>query len=158
MSRFKETTPGPADWPRPTQRKRTGRWPPSQRAQQVVRRLKQQSGRTTPIVVAIRGGTYFSSQPLHFGPEDSGTAHAPIVYRAYASERPVLSGGVQLDGWQVTPDGRWHAHLADVKAGKWSFTQLFVNDQRRFRPPAPARLLYDRQRHSADGKGRPQVE
>ena len=54
----------------------------------------------------------------------------------------MLSGGVKLDAWQVSPDGRWHTHLADVKAGKWSFTQLFVNDQRRFRPRLPRHGYY----------------
>ncbi len=113
-----------------------------QHAQKVVRRLKQQGDRNGPIVVAIRGGTYFFSQPLHFGPEDTGTAKVPIVYQAYGEERPVLSGGVKLNTWQVSPDGRWHTLLADVKAGKWSFTQLFVNDQRRFRPRLPRHGYY----------------
>ncbi len=54
----------------------------------------------------------------------------------------MLSGGVKLDTWQVSPDGRWHMLLADVKAGKWSFTQLFVNDQRRFRPRLPRHGYY----------------
>ncbi len=89
-----------------------------QHAQEAVRRLKQHGGRNGPIVVAIRGGTYFFSQPLHFGPEDTGTAQVPIVYQAYGEERPVLSGGVKLNTWQVSPDGRWHTLLADVKAGK----------------------------------------
>ena len=29
------------------------------------------------------------------------------------------------------------ASLPDVKSGQWSFAQLFVNDQRRFRPRLP---------------------
>jgi len=113
-----------------------------QRAQGLVRRLKQQAGRKGPIVVAIRGGCYSFSEPLHFGPEDSGTAQSPIVYQAYGDERPVLSGGVKLDGWRLSGDGRWHVGLPDVKAGKWLFTQLFVNDQRRFRPRLPRHGYY----------------
>ena len=65
--------------------------------------------------MAIRGGTYFLPRPIHFGPEDSGTAQVPIVYEAYGQERPVLSGGVKLDGWQVGADGRWHKVLDEVK-------------------------------------------
>jgi len=52
-------------------------------AQQLVRRLKERGGRTTPIVVGIRGGSYFLAAPIRFGPEDSGTAQAPIVYEGY---------------------------------------------------------------------------
>ena len=106
-------------------------------AQQLVRPLKGIAGRATPVVVAIRGGTYFLSGPIHFGQNDSGSDQVPIVYQAYGQERPILSGGMQLDGWQVGSDGRWHIALDEIKSGKWSFAQLFVNDQRRFRPRWP---------------------
>jgi hypothetical protein len=108
-----------------------------ERAQQLVRQQKRPAGRATPLVVAIRGGTYFLAKPIQFGIEDSGTAESPVVYEAYGQERPILSGGTRLDGWQVTADGRWHKTLDEVKSGKWSFAQLFVNDQRRFRPRWP---------------------
>jgi hypothetical protein len=112
------------------------------RAQQLVREWKQHSDRTGPIVVAIRGGTYYLSQPLRFGPADSGTPQAPVVYAAYEQERPILSGGVQLAGWQVAADGRWQKVLEEVKGGKWSFAQLFVNDQWWFRPRLPVHGYY----------------
>ncbi|MGO8750308.1 MAG: hypothetical protein ACLQNE_30555, partial [Thermoguttaceae bacterium] len=113
-----------------------------QRAQQIVRQWKGQAGRRGPIQVAIRGGTWFLAKPIQFGPEDSGTAQVPIVYEAYGQERPIFSGGVRLEGWQVSADGRWHKTLEDVKDGKWSFTQLFVNQQRRFRPRLPKHGYY----------------
>ena len=112
------------------------------RAQEIVRQCKQEPGRAGPIVIAIRGGTYFLSKPLHFTPDDSGTAQVPIVYEAYGQERPILSGGVQLDGWKPSADGRWHTTLDDVKGGKWSFAQLFVDNQRRFRPRLPKHGYY----------------
>ena len=113
------------------------------RAQQAVRELKQQQpDRRQPIVVMLRGGSYYLSQPISFAPEDSGTQQAPIVYQAYGDERPVLSGGVRVTGWQVDRDGRWQATLDEVKSGKWSFAQLFVDDQRRFRPRLPKQGYY----------------
>jgi len=36
-----------------------------------------------------RAGTYCLPEPLTFTPEDSGTAQAPVVYRAYPGETPV---------------------------------------------------------------------
>jgi len=108
-----------------------------------VRDLKQQDpDRDRPIVVALRGGTYYLDRPVAFGPEDSGTQQAPVIYRAYEDERPVLSGGVAIDGWSVGEDGRWRVDLKDVKDGKWSFSQLFVGDQRRFRPRLPKQGYY----------------
>jgi hypothetical protein len=63
------------------------------------------------------------------------------VIRAEAGASPVFSGGRVIRGWEVaSADGatRWTVHLPDVKAGTWNFSQLFVNDQRRFRPVLPA--------------------
>jgi hypothetical protein len=88
--------------------------------------------------VALRGGTYRLDRPVAFGPADSGTPAAPVIYQAYGDERPVLSGGVRITGWKVAA-GRWQAVLDDVRAGKWSFAQLFVDDQRRPRPRLPKR-------------------
>ena len=112
-----------------------------------MRDLKaKEPARQRPIVVALRGGVYYLREPLVFEPADSGTAEAPVVYQAYGDERPVLSGGVRIPfggaGWKPTPDGRWQVVLDDVKSGKWSFAQLFVNDQRRFRPRLPKQGYY----------------
>ncbi len=113
------------------------------RAQQLIRRLKHdQPDRTTPIVAAIRGGYYYLAESLRFAPDDSGTEKAPIVYEAYRDERPVISGGRRIEGWKVDAQGRWHATLPEVKSGRWSFAQLFVNDQRRFRPRLPRHGYY----------------
>jgi len=109
------------------------------RAQQAVRALRTAEP-ATPVEVQIRAGTYFLTQPLTFTPADSGTAQAPVVYRAYPGEAPVLSGGVRISGWTVeTVHGHpcWLAELPEVKAGAWSFTQLFVNGRRAPRPRLP---------------------
>jgi hypothetical protein len=112
-------------------------------AQLLVRALKAaQPDRRQPIVVAVRGGTYTLDEPIRFGPQDSGTEAAPVVYEACAGERPVLSGGRQITGWQLDNQGRWYVDLAEVKSGAWSFAQLFVDDQRRFRPRVPKQGYY----------------
>ncbi len=113
------------------------------KAQEAVRKVKAaEPQRTKPIVVAVRAGVYYLPETLVFGPADSGTAAAPVIYQACSGERPVLSGGRPVTGWTVGPDGRWSVVLDDVKAGKWSFAQLFVNDQRRFRPRMPKQGYY----------------
>ncbi len=112
-------------------------------AQQAVRQIRaQQADRQRPIVVAIRGGTYQLTAPLAFTPEDSGTEQAPVIYQAYADERPILSGGRRITAWQKDEQGRWYVDLDDVKNGEWSFSQLFVNDQRRCRPRLPEQGYY----------------
>ena len=112
-------------------------------AQARVRQIRQaQPNRKQPVRVALRGGTYSLDAPWQFGPEDSGTARSPVIYQAYAHERPVISGGRVVTGWQIDGQGRWAVDLPDVKQGTWTFTQLFVNDQRRFRPRLPETGYY----------------
>lgn len=114
-----------------------------ERAQQAVRELRQKEPqRDRPVVVTLRGGRYFLRAPLRFTPADSGTESSPTIYQAYEGERPILSGGVPLSGWKVDDQGRWHLVLDEVKAGQWNFAQLFVNDQRRFRPRLPKKGYY----------------
>ena len=113
------------------------------RAQQAVRQVKQaQADRDHAIVVAIRGGTYWLESPISFGAEDSGTERAPVVYQAFGDERPMFSGGRPITGWKTDEPGRWYVDLPDVKAGQWYFCQLFVSDQRRFRPQLPKQGYY----------------
>jgi hypothetical protein len=108
------------------------------RAQQAVRQIRaSQPDRDEPIVVSIRGGRYHLTEPMIFRPDDSGSAAAPVVYRAYRDERPIFSGGRRIAGWQSQGDGVWKVTLPEVKAGDWTFSQLFVDDQRRFRPRLP---------------------
>ncbi len=108
------------------------------RARIAVRQFKQaEPNRARPIVVQLRGGTYFLPWTLDLKPEDSGTAAAPVVYEAAPGETPILSAGVLITNWQVLPNGRWQATLPEVASGKWNFSQLYVNDQRRFRPVVP---------------------
>ena len=64
------------------------------RARDRIRALREdQHG---PVTIHVRGGTYYLSEPLVFTAEDCGSGQAPIVYRAYADERPTLTGGVPL--------------------------------------------------------------
>lgn len=51
-----------------------------------------------PVTVNFRGGLYdMSSLSVKFTKEDSGTENAPVIYKAYKDEKPVFSGGVNLN-------------------------------------------------------------
>lgn len=111
-----------------------------ERAQSIVRQLRaEQSERQLPVVVSIRGGFYELSKPLEFTAADGGTLDSPTRYEAFEGEVPVFSGGRRISNWIVGSDNRWTASLPRVAQGKWEFSQLFVNDQRRFRPSLPAK-------------------
>ena len=104
--------------------------------------MRHQLARTPGIAVRvlIRGGVHSLRRTLVLTAADSGTAANPVVYAAFAGEAPVLSGGRRIEGLRVGQvHGRacWVADLPDVKAGKWFFTQLFVNGRRCWRSRFP---------------------
>ena len=83
-----------------------------------------------PRTVFIREGRYEITAALKFGPEDSGTADAPVVWRAFENEKPVLVGGRAISGWKP-----WRGEImqADVAAQGFkgvAFKQLFVSGKR----------------------------
>lgn len=108
------------------------------RAQQIVRQLRA-SGLAVPIRVLLREGLYPQSQSLVFTAEDSGTEACPVTYAAFPDERPVISGGRAISGWQQ--DGQlWRTTVPKTSSGTpWRFNQLFVGGQRRTRARAPNR-------------------
>ncbi len=107
------------------------------RAQRAVREARRGKQAALGARVVIRGGVYRLREPIVFRPEDSGTAEAPVIYEAYPGERPVLSGGRVISGWRKGEGELWVAEIAEVRAGKWYFHQLFVNGKRRTRARAP---------------------
>ena len=102
------------------------------RARHAVRELKK-NGLNKDLTVFVRGGTYVLKEPLAFGPDDSGTDAHAITYAAYPGERPVLSGGRAVTGWQKGEGGRWTAKLPAELRGR----QLFVNGRRAARARSP---------------------
>ena len=84
------------------------------------------AGKGEPLTVQVRSGTYYLSSPLVFSAADSGTEAAPVVYRAFPGEKPVISGGRRIAGWQPDSDGRWKAGAAGVDNTR----QLYVNGVR----------------------------
>jgi parallel beta-helix repeat protein len=108
--RFYVSPQGNDSWsgrlPHPNARRNDGPFATLHRAQQAVRVLKDEGVRQ-PIEVIVGGGTYHLSEPLVFTPDDSGTAEAPVVYRAAEGARVVLSGGMLLTGWRRVKDNLW---------------------------------------------------
>jgi hypothetical protein len=113
------------------------------RAREAVRAFRRT--RTGPVRVVLRAGTYDLDSPLEFGPEDSGTRVAPVVYAAASGEEVILSGGRRLDGgrWgEVNARRAWVVHIPEIQAGNWRFRQLFVGGDRRPRTRLPKQGEY----------------
>lgn len=111
-------------------------------ARNALRRVKAQGTLSEAVCVEVAAGTYPLTEPLVFEPQDSGTAAAPIVYRAAKSAAPVFTGGRKIHGFTAAEDGRWKVHLPEVAAGKWYFEDLYVNGRRAIRAREPNEFYY----------------
>ena len=83
----------------------------------------------SPVTVYLRGGTYYLSAPVVFGPANSGTATAPIVYAAYGSEKPVVSGGIKVTPTWTAYSGNANIQVTTI-AQNLKVDQLFFNGKR----------------------------
>ena len=67
-----------------------------------VRQLRVQGVAINEVVFA--GGTYRFDTPVGFEERDSGSAQAPIVYRAMSGQQVRFSGGAKVTGWSSLTD------------------------------------------------------
>jgi len=106
-----------------------------QRAQEAVRAelARDISG---DITVWLADGTYFLSSPLRFGANDSGKGENIVSYRALKGADPLISGGMEVSGWQHRGNGLWVAEIVPEIAEK-GFRELFVDGERATRARHP---------------------
>ncbi len=104
-----------------------------ERAQKEIRKIKKEGVNNYRITVILRGGVYYLDKPLIFKSEDSGRKDAPIIYKAFENEKPLLSGGIAVKNWQKEQRNIWTTQLPK----ELQFRQMFVNGQRRYRARTP---------------------
>ncbi len=92
-----------------------------ERARDEIRlRRKQRGGALPPrgVQVELAGGVYELKQPFALESGDSGTAQAPIEYRARAGEAARLVGGPRITGWKPVTDPATLTRLDPSARGK----------------------------------------
>jgi hypothetical protein len=60
-------------------------------ARELIHKYKEKA--REPVKVIVQEGTYYQAEPLVFGPQDSGTADAPVTYQAQPGKIVTISGG-----------------------------------------------------------------
>ncbi len=113
---------------KPNRQKTDGSFATIHQARDAIRAIKKNQGGVLKqsITVFLRTGTYYLKEPLTLTPEDSGNSEFAITYRAYPGEKPIISGGEQINDWQQQGD-LWVANLPAVKNKEWYFRQLRVD-------------------------------
>ncbi|MCX6901275.1 MAG: right-handed parallel beta-helix repeat-containing protein [Verrucomicrobia bacterium] len=124
-----------------------------ERARNAIRQSKTQDPKSK-FEVIVRGGAYELARPFELTAEDSGSAKAPIVYRARKGETVRISGGKLVTAWKpvtdaavlnrLDPAARGHVMHANLRAlgvsdfgamgggfalGGGPGLELFFNDQ-----------------------------
>lgn len=101
-----------------------------ERARDAIRQHRAARAAVGPLSVWVRGGVYELPRTLVLGPDDSGTAAAPVIYLAYGEERPTLRGGRQITGWQPHQGAILKADVGAQGFNDTAFLQLFLNGRR----------------------------
>ncbi len=90
------------------------------------------------VIILLHPGIYEIRKTVEFTKADSGTALAPLVIKGVVdlnnpAVRPLLVGGVVVDGWKKTEfNGRTDVYEADLKPLdlKAKFRQIYLNGTR----------------------------
>jgi len=107
-----------------------------QKAVEIVRsdlQLKQPAD----ITVYLHGGVYQLEEPVIFKPEDSGRDNFQVIYKAMPGEKPIISGGVQVENWEQGERGVWVAKVPQAEGIPWIFRELFIEGKRAQRARHP---------------------
>jgi hypothetical protein len=121
-----------------------------EQAQRIVRSFRR-SAELRTVRVILREGVYQLDRTLAFSDDDFGSPELfdwhtsteplhPVVYEAYPGEQPVISGGRTITGFvetEVHGQRAWVVDVPGVANCSWSFTELWVDGDRRFRPILP---------------------
>jgi hypothetical protein len=100
-----------------------------ERARDEIRRLKADGSPKGAITVWVHDGTYCIAQTFELGPEDSGTADAPITYRAYRNCKPILVGARPVTGFTSYRGLILKADVGSLGIRNY-FRQLFFDGKR----------------------------
>src|SRR5688572_5516374 len=108
-----------------------------------LRRLKDPSIEKG-IHIYLAAGIYNFTEPLFLRPEDAGTVTSPTIIESLASEKVVISGGIQIKGWTksgIAIPGLpakavqhiWVADAPEIGNDLLDFRQLWVNEKKAVR-------------------------
>ena len=99
-------------------------------------------------------GTYALERPIVLTAGDD----RPMVFEGDGGEKPVISGGIRLTGWEHTKEGWWRCRVPQAGVYKWCFEQLYVNGRRAVRARTPNEGWFElddmREHVAASGSGR----
>lgn len=90
------------------------------------------------VTVKLASGTYYLEEPILLTDLD----RHPMVFIGEPSDKPVISAGISVSGWEKTPEGWWKCHIPQTARYGWKFEQFYVNGKRAVRARTPNEGYY----------------
>ncbi len=84
-----------------------------ERAKEEVRKLRDTMN--GDIVVNMYPGTYTLSEMQVFSEEDGGKDGYNVIWQGIGEEKPIISGGTPVTGWQKQENGIWVADCENIE-------------------------------------------
>ncbi len=92
-----------------------------EKARDALRQLTSAGPLSDGATVYVRGGIYYRTNTFNLDASDSGlNANAPIVFQAYANEKPFLLGGLS-----ITNFGSWTGSILQADVGAQGFQGIY---------------------------------
>lgn len=117
-------------WAAPTAANTDGPFATLQQARDEIRRQRQAGRLKDEVTVNVRDGAYTLPNGLKFEAQDGGSATAPVAYRAYENEHPILIGGRPITRFAVFKGQILQADTAAEGLKGVYFRQLFFDGER----------------------------
>jgi len=95
------------------------------RARDALRELKAPEKLKVPTTVLVRAGTYYLPDGFALDASDSGTADAPITYRAFKNEQVILIGGLACGEFSAHEGGIYKARIGTLAADQTARVLVF---------------------------------
>ncbi|MGC9353572.1 MAG: right-handed parallel beta-helix repeat-containing protein [Mariniphaga sp.] len=108
-----------------------------------IKRAKQaaeihfQQNPNEDCTVWLKDGKYHISTPVVINAENFKNQTGQLFFKASSGKEPIISGGLEIKGWQKVSDGLWKAKLPEEFKNEKPPRELFVENQRAVRARFP---------------------
>lgn len=98
-----------------------------QRAQSQVRHIN--TNMQSDIVVNIMEGMYYQDETLRFDERDSSTNGFFTTYKAYKQDKAVISGGIEINGWEQHEGDIWKIPVPTDFPAEQYISNLYLDNK-----------------------------
>lgn len=84
------------------------------------------------VTIKIRGGYYYTTKTI-----DINTNRHRIIIEGTGPKQAIISGSVEVNGWEVLPNGMWRCRIPSISTTNYIPDQLYVNGERAIRSRTP---------------------